>query len=67
MSEMVKIREAGSAPVAPLFRLAWHHSRRRIHQRLRQLGYTDLGLGDLIAFQYPTPEGARPTDLPRAL
>ena len=63
MSEKVAIRDADVAPLAPLFRVAWQHSRRRIYEQLRQAGYEDLGLGDLTVFQYPTPEGARPTDL----
>jgi len=63
MSDTVKEPDGGAAPLAPLFRLAWQHSRRRIYEGLRQAGYADLGLADLAVFQYPTPECARPTDL----
>ncbi|HEX4212442.1 MAG TPA: MarR family transcriptional regulator [Candidatus Dormibacteraeota bacterium] len=55
--------EEGSTPLAPLLRLAWQHARRRIYEGLRQAGYEDLSPADLAVFQYPTPEGVRPTDL----
>jgi DNA-binding MarR family transcriptional regulator len=59
----VKELDGVAAPLAPLLRLAWQHSRRRIYEGLRQAGYQDLGLADLAVFQYPTPEGVRPTDV----
>lgn len=49
--------------LAPLLRLVWQESRRQVYERLRQAGYEDLSPADLVVFQYPTPEGARPTDL----
>lgn len=63
MTHRVKEPEGGSAPLAPLLRLAWQHSRRRIYEGLREAGYKDLGLADLAVFQYPTPDGTRPTSL----
>lgn len=63
MIDHVKEQDGGSAPLAPLLRLAWQHARRRIYEGLRQAGYEDLSPADLAVFQYPTPEGARPTDL----
>lgn len=62
MDDIEETHEA-AAPLAPLLRLAWQHARRRIQEGLLELGFTDLGLADLAVFQYPTPEGARPTDL----
>jgi hypothetical protein len=58
MCHTVKAPDGGPvlpAPLAPLFRLAWQHSRRRIYEWLRRAGYEDLGLADLAVFQYPTP------------
>jgi DNA-binding MarR family transcriptional regulator len=63
MIDTVKQVNDGSLPLAPLLRLAWQEARRRIYDGLRQAGYEDLGLADLAVFQFPTPEGARPTDL----
>lgn len=50
-------------PLAPLLRLGWQHARRLIYEELRQAGFKDLSPADLAVFQYPTPDGARPTDL----
>jgi DNA-binding MarR family transcriptional regulator len=50
-------------PLAPLLRLGWQHARRRIYEGLRQAGYEDLAQADLAVFQFPTPDGARPTEL----
>lgn len=52
-----------SMALAPLLRLAWQDSRRQVYEQLRQAGYEDLSPADLVVFLYPSPEGARPTDL----
>lgn len=56
-------QHADPVPLAPLLRLSWQYARRRIYDGMRQAGYKDLSPADLAVFQYPTPEGARPTDL----
>lgn len=63
MVDHIREQDGGSPPLVPLLRLAWQHARRRIYQGVRQTGYEDLSPADLAVFQYPTPEGARPTDL----
>jgi DNA-binding MarR family transcriptional regulator len=56
------------APVGPpligaLLRMPWEVVRDRMLERLREAGFDDLDLAHLNVFQYPGPDGARPSEL----
>jgi DNA-binding MarR family transcriptional regulator len=53
--------------VGALLRLCWQHARRRISDAIRADGFGDLQDAHLIVFQYPLPDGVRPSDLARQL
>ena len=59
----------GAAPpfVGALLRLCWQHARRRIDDAIRENGFTDLQDSHLLVFQYPVPDGVRPSALARQL
>ena len=58
---------AGEAPGPPLIgallRIPWEAVRRRMLERLHQHGHGDLDTPHLTVFQYPGPQGARPSEL----
>jgi DNA-binding MarR family transcriptional regulator len=59
---------AGDQPSAPpligaLLRMPWEAVQRRMLERLHERGFDDLDAAHLNVFQYPGPEGARPSDL----
>src|SRR5215217_8470633 len=60
--------DGASAPFGPpmigaLLRTPWEAVQRRMLQRLHDNGFTDLDFAHLNVFQYPGPQGARPSDL----
>src|SRR3954466_7517711 len=59
---------AGSEPFGPpligaLLRMPWEAVQRRMLERLRESGFADLDAAHLNVFQYPGPQGARPSEL----
>jgi DNA-binding MarR family transcriptional regulator len=63
--------DAGAPPSPPfvgaLLRLCWQRVRRHMNEAIRTEGFTDLPDSHLIFFQYPLPDGVRPSDLARQL
>src|SRR5215216_7633359 len=60
--------DAASAPFGPpmigaLLRTPWEAVQRRMLQRLHDDGFADLDAAHLTVFQYPGPQGARPSEL----
>jgi DNA-binding MarR family transcriptional regulator len=53
--------------VGALLRLCWHRARRHMNDAIRPNGFTDLQDAHLVVFQYPLPDGVRPSDLARQL
>jgi DNA-binding MarR family transcriptional regulator len=49
--------------VSALLRMTYEVTRRRVLKALMDRGFTDLNQAHLSVFQYPPPEGVRPTDL----
>src|SRR4029453_13126668 len=59
---------AGAEPLGPpligaLLRMPWEEVQRRMLERLHERGFDDLDAARLNVFQYPGPQGARPSDL----
>jgi DNA-binding MarR family transcriptional regulator len=54
---------AGPPLIGALLRLPWEAVRRRMLERLHERGFDDLDAAHLNVFQYPGPQGARPSDL----
>ena len=60
--------DGNSAPFGPpmigaLLRRPWETVQRRMLERLHDEGFADLDFAHLIVFQYPGPQGARPSEL----
>jgi DNA-binding MarR family transcriptional regulator len=49
--------------VGALLRLAWHRVRRQLIADLRDAGFEDLQDAHFPVFQYPGPDGMRPSEL----
>jgi DNA-binding MarR family transcriptional regulator len=57
-------REAFGPPlIGALLRIPWEAVQQRMLERLHERGFDDLDAAHLNVFQYPGPQGARPTDL----
>jgi DNA-binding MarR family transcriptional regulator len=59
---------AGEQPFGPpligaLLRMPWEAVQRRMLERLHECGFDDLDAAHLNVFQYPGPQGARPSEL----
>jgi DNA-binding MarR family transcriptional regulator len=59
---------AGEQPFGPpligaLLRMPWEAVQRRMLERLHERGFDDLDAAHLNVFQYPGPQGARPSEL----
>ncbi len=59
---------AGEEPFGPpligaLLRIPWEAVQKHMLQRLHEHGFTDFDAAFLNVFQYPGPQGARPTEL----
>jgi DNA-binding MarR family transcriptional regulator len=59
---------AGEQPFGPpligaLLRLPWETVQQRMLERLHKRGFDDLDAAHLNVFQYPGPQGARPSEL----
>jgi DNA-binding MarR family transcriptional regulator len=53
----------GPPLIGVLLRLPWEAVQRHMLERLHERGFDDLDAAHLNVFQYPGPQGARPTDL----
>jgi DNA-binding MarR family transcriptional regulator len=49
--------------IGALLRTPWEAVQRRMLERLHDHGFTDLDFAHLNVFQYPGPQGARPSEL----
>jgi DNA-binding MarR family transcriptional regulator len=63
-SRFTKSDEAFGPPlIGALLRFPWEAVQRRMLERLHEHGFDDLDAAHLNVFQYPGPQGARPTEL----
>jgi DNA-binding MarR family transcriptional regulator len=53
----------GPPMIGALLRTPWEAVQRRMLERLHDHGFTDLDFAHLTVFQYPGPQGARPSEL----
>src|SRR5947199_4482221 len=53
----------GPPLIGALLRLPWETVQQRMLERLHERGFDDLDAAHLNVFQYPGPQGARPSDL----
>ena len=53
----------GPALIGALLRIPWETVRRRMLERLHERGFDDLDAPHLGVFQFPGPEGAKPSEL----
>src|SRR3954471_5979465 len=53
----------GPPLIGALLRLPWEAVQRRMLERLHDHGFDDLDAAHLNVFQYPGPDGARPSEL----
>jgi DNA-binding MarR family transcriptional regulator len=49
--------------IGALLRMPWEEVQRHMLERLHELGFDDLDAAHLNVFQYPGPQGARPSEL----
>ena len=57
------VHPVGPPLIGALLRVPWEAVQRRMLERLHERGFDDLDAAHLHVFQYPGPEGARPTEL----
>jgi len=53
----------GPPLIGALLRVPWEAVQRHMLERLHERGFDDLDAAHLNVFQYPGPQGARPTEL----
>src|SRR5262252_6997232 len=53
----------GPPLIGALLRFPWEAVQRHMLQRLHERGFDDLDAAHLTVFQYPGPQGARPSEL----
>src|SRR5215213_6419014 len=53
----------GPPLIGALLRVPWEAVQRRMLERLHEHGFDDLDAAHLHVFQYPGPQGARPSEL----
>jgi DNA-binding MarR family transcriptional regulator len=53
----------GPPLIGALLRLPWEAVQRRMLERLHERGFADFDAAHLIVFQYPGPQGMRPSEL----
>ena len=53
----------GPPLIGALLRIPWEAVQRHMLERLHERGFDDLDPAHLTVFQYPGPQGARPTEL----
>jgi DNA-binding MarR family transcriptional regulator len=57
------VRPFGPPLVGALLRMPWEAVRRHMLERLHERGFADFDAAYLNVFQYPGPQGTRPSDL----
>jgi len=63
-SDFTNASEAPGPPlIGALLRLPWEAVQRHMLERLHEHGFDDLDAAHLNVFQYPGPQGARPSEL----
>lgn len=62
-SEATEQQPFGPPMIGALLRVPWEAVQRHMLERLHERGYDDLDAAHLSVFQYPGPQGARPTEL----
>ena len=63
-SDFTTLEEPFGPPlIGALLRLPWEDVQRRMLDGLHERGFEDLDAAHLTVFQYPGPQGARPSDL----
>src|SRR5512133_770263 len=55
--------EFGPPLIGALLRMPWEAVQRRMLERLHESGFDDLDAAHLNVFQYPGPQGTRPSEL----
>ncbi|HEU4335611.1 MAG TPA: MarR family transcriptional regulator [Candidatus Eisenbacteria bacterium] len=53
----------GPPLIGALLRIPWETVRRHMLERLHERGFGDLDVAHLSVFQYPGPQGAKPSEL----
>ena len=53
--------------IGALLRMPWEAVQRHMLERLHERGFDDLDAAHLVVFQYPGPQGARPSELAHRL
>jgi DNA-binding MarR family transcriptional regulator len=62
-SDFTKEEAFGPPLIGALLRMPWEAVQRHLLERLHESGYEDLDAAHLNVFQYPGPQGARPSEL----
>jgi DNA-binding MarR family transcriptional regulator len=64
-NDFTESERASPAPplIGALLRMPWEAVQRHMLERLHERGFDDLDAAHLNLFQYPGPQGARPTEL----
>jgi DNA-binding MarR family transcriptional regulator len=58
-----QVPPSGAPLIGALLRIPWEAIQRRMLERLHERGFDDLDAAHLNVFQYPGPQGARPSEL----
>src|SRR6266508_6179308 len=62
-NQTVPARPYGPPLIGALLRIPWEAVQRHMLEQLHERGFDDLDAAHLNVFQYPGPQGARPTEL----
>ena len=62
-TDMIDAEPFGPPLIGALLRMPWEAVRQRMLERLHQRGFTDFDASYLTVFQYPGPQGQRPSEL----
>lgn len=62
-SSFTKAEPFGPPLIGALLRIPWEAVQRKMLERLHEQGFDDLDAAHLNVFQYPGPQGAKPSEL----
>ena len=62
-SRFTKSEPFGPPLIGALLRMPWETVQRRMLERLHEHGFDDLDAAHMNVFQYPGPQGAKPSEL----
>jgi DNA-binding MarR family transcriptional regulator len=62
-SRFTKSEPFGPPLIGALLRMPWEAVQRRMLERLHEHGFEDLDAAHMNVFQYPGPQGAKPSEL----